>query len=290
MSAPRFLHIALLFCACETAVEVDVPRNATQPTINAFFTPDSAWAVALSQNRYILDNNRFESLPEATVEVWQEGQLITALKYQGDNPFRRNSIYRATNAYPLANVPYTLQVKHPDYATLVASSQVPPAPQIVSVSLDMQDVRQNGSFTSNEIAYGLTFRMDDPPEENFYSLSLIIRAGNFGSTDGNGDGNAGLLVLEEDVSFVDIRSDDPVVDNAFDNYRDELLFKDVSFNGQQYEMKVYGVFKLDDAKYTRLFDEGFVLQENAYDRQGNIVRQIGDTVGVYSTRRFCRRG
>ena len=71
-----------------------------------------------------------------------------------------------------------------------------------------------------------------------------------------------------------------MVDNAFNNYRDELLFKDVSFNGQQYEMKVYGVFKLDDAKYTRLFDEGFVLQESAYDRRGNIVRQVGDTVGV----------
>ena len=275
---------AMLFCTvvmlglvgCDSTVEIDVPRSASKVTVNAFFTPDSVWSVVLSKNRYILDNNQFESLPEAEVEVWQNEQLITALPYLSDDTYRGRSVYRATETKPLTGVPYTLRIKHPDFPTLVAQSQVPPVPQIVSASLDVLDVRQDGSFNSNEVAYGLTLRLDDPPEENFYSLSLLIRRNDFGTTGINND----LLLIEEGISFVDIRSDDPVADNAFDNYRDELLFKDVSFNGDQYEIKVYGVFKTDDLLYTRIFDEGFVLQENAYDRRGNIVRQIGDTVGV----------
>ncbi|MGB3780156.1 MAG: DUF4249 family protein [Tunicatimonas sp.] len=267
----------MVLMGCETTVEIDVPRYPAQLTVNSLFTPDSVWTVALSQNRYILDNDRFKGLPEAAVEVWQEGQLVTTLEYQGDNPFRRNSIYRATDVYPKANIPYTLQVTHPDYATLVASSQVPDAPQIVSASLDVQDVRQEGFFSSNEIAYGLTFRLDDLPEENFYSISLLLRWEGFGAIDIDGSSK---ILLEENVSFINIRSDDPVIDNAFDNYRNELLFKDVSFNGQQYQIKAYGVFDLGSLIYTRLFDEGVILNEEAYDREGNVIREAGDTTGM----------
>ena len=141
----------------------------------------------------------------------------------------------------------------------------------------MQDVRQDGSFNSNEIAYGLTFRLDDLPEENFYSLSLILRWGGFGTIDINGSNK---ILLEENTSFINIRSDNPIVDNTFDNYRNELLFRDISFSGQQYEIKVYGIFDLVSPIYTRLFDEGVVLNEEAYDKEGNIIREAGDTTGM----------
>ena len=271
--------------ACESTVEVDIPRNATKPTINAFFTPDSVWQVELSQNRYILDNNRFKSLPEATVEVWQGVQLVTELQYQGDNALKGYSIYRATDAYPQADVTYTLRVSHPDYGDLVASSQVPSVPQIVDMTLDILDVRQDGQLNSNEVAYGLTLRLNDPPTENFYSLSLILRFEEFGTIDINGNN---MLLIEDNDLLVSIQSDDPVVDNAFGGYRDELLFKDVSFNGQQYEMKIYGAFETDDPRYYQLFDEGFALNEEAYDRNGNIVRQAGDIAGINTLHAILR--
>ena len=277
--------LALCFTACETTVEVDIPRDATKPTVNAFFTPDSVWSVALSQNRYILDNNRFKSLPEATVEVWQGEQLVTELQYQGENVLKGYSIYRATDAYPQADDDYTLRVSHPDYGDLIASSQVPSPPQIVSVTFDVLDVRQEGQFVNNQIAYGLTLHLDDPPQENFYSLSLILRFEDFGTIDINGNN---MLLIEDNDLLVSIQSDDPVVDNAFSSYRDELLFKDVSFNGQQYEMKVYGAFETDDPRYFQLFDEGFALNEEAYDKEGNIVRQAGDTTGVNTLHAILR--
>ncbi len=278
----RHLYILLLslLFACESVVEVDIPRQPAQLTANAFFTPDSVWTVALSKNRYILDNNQFEGLPQATVAVWQGEQLVTSLQYQGEDPFKGHSIYRATDAYPQAGIPYTLRVDHPDFATLTASSQVPGnAPQIIDVILDTLDVRQDDQLDTTEVAYGLTLRLDDPPEDNFYSLSLIIRWDGFGTVDVDGNGE---LLLKEEVEPMLIRSDDPIIDNTFDSYRGELLFKDGSFNGQQYALKTYVLFRLNSEIYTRVFNEGFVLEMNAYGSEGNIIRQAGDTVGIHT--------
>lgn len=272
-----FTLVAFGFVACESTVEVEIPRSNAEPVLNAFFNPDSVWSVELSKNRYILDNNRFEGLPEAVVEIWQGDQLVTELPYQRYDALKGQSIYRAANAYPEAGSFYTIRVEHPDYSTLVASSQVPSPPQIISASLDVLDVRQDPSLSSNKVAYGLTLRLDDPPENNFYSLSLILRYEQFGAIDING--NDSLLLKETDL-LVSIQSDNPVVDNVFGNYRDELLFRDVSFNGQQYEMKIYGAFEVDDPRYLQLFGEGAALNENAYDKEGNIVRQAGDIVGL----------
>ncbi len=277
MSVARLSYIALLFCACETTVEIDVPRYPTQLTANGLFTPDSLWQVELTENRYILDNTPFAAVPDAEVRIQQEGQTVAVLDYLGNTPFTGTSIYRATDAYPKPDAAYTLRVSHPDHGDLVASSQVPSAPQIVEVTLDTLDVRQEGQFVDDQIAYGFTLRLNDPPTENFYSLSLIIRFEDFGTIGINGNN---MLLIENNDLLVRIQSDDPVVVNTYDNYRDELLFKDVSFNGQQYEMKAYGIFETGDPRYFQLFDKGSPLNEEAYDRSGNIVRQAGDTAGI----------
>ena len=56
-----FLVFGLM--ACETAVEIDVPRYPAQLTANALFNPDSVWQVELTENRYILDNAPFAAVP-----------------------------------------------------------------------------------------------------------------------------------------------------------------------------------------------------------------------------------
>ena len=254
-----------------------MPRYPAQLTVNSLFNPDSVWQVELTQNRYILDAQPFAAVPDAEVRIQQEGQTVAVLDYLGNAPFTGTSIYRATDAYPKPDAAYTLRVSHPDHGDLVASSQVQSAPQIVEVILDTLDVRQEGEFVDDQIAYGFILRLNDPPTENFYSLSLIIRFEEFGAIGINGNNK---LLIEDNDLLVRIQSDDPVVANAFDNYRDELLFKDVSFNGQQYEMKVYAIFETGDPRYFQLFDKGFPLNEEAYDRSGNIVLQAGDTAGI----------
>ena len=272
-----FLVLGLI--ACETTVEVDVPRHPTQLTANGLFTPDSLWQVELSANRYILDNAPFAPVQDAKVRILRAGSVVASLDYLKDDSRSGNSIYQSENNRPLVGQAYTLAINHPSYGELAANSAVPPvATPVVNAILDTLDVRQDSNLADRDIAYAVTIRLDDPPEKNFYSLSLFVQWDGLGTIDVN---NNLEIELQEGMTDVYLRSENPIVDDPFDTYRRELIFRDVSFNGQQYELKTYMVFKPYDAIYSRIFNEGFVLEQNAYDRKRNIVRQPGDTIGVH---------
>lgn len=276
-----FFVLGLLLYACETAVEVDVPRYPAQLTVNALFNPDSVWQVELTQNRYILDTARFAAVPDAEVRVTQQGQLIASLRYQGDQSFTGNSFYVANDSRPQAGEEYTLEVTHPTLGNLTARSAVPASQtMIVSAVLDTLDVRQDAGLPDDNVAYAVTIRLDDPPEENFYSLSILLRWEGLGTVVVN---DRAELWIENEASTPYIRSDDPIIDNPFDSYRTELLFKDVSFSGQTYELKFYMSFDKGNGIYDDLFKEPLVLVGgNAYDRQGNVIRVPGDTFNIHT--------
>ena len=264
--------------ACETAVEIDVPRYPSQLTANALFNPDSVWQVELAQNRYILDNAPFAPVPEAEVKVLQEGRTVAVLDYRGNHPYNGNSIYRATDSRPTAGEAYTLEVNHPTEGRISASSRVPPAPTpILSVVWDTLDVREVPVPNSeNRVAYGMTIRFDDPPEENFYSLSFIVRENFVTLRDIDSDDELELVVRRNEfIQEAGLQSDDPLVDNPFDRYVSETLFKDVRFNGQEYELKLYmeqAISVGGGLTFPRLIARDFyVLNEEVYDLQGNVV-------------------
>lgn len=268
--------------ACETAVEVDVPRYPAQLTVNSLFNPDSVWQVELTQNRYILDNAPFASVPDAEVRVRQAGQTVAVLDYVGDAPFTGNSIYRAEGGRPQAGEEYTLEVTHPTLGNLTARSQVPTTPiPILSVVWDTLDVREVPN-ASNSFAYGVTIRFKDPPEENYYSLSLIIRDTFVFLRDIDNDGEQELVVRRNEFTQESgLQSDDPVTDNPFNRYASELLLKDVGFNGQEYELKLYmeqGVGTSGGLTFPRLIARDFYdLREEVYDLQGNVVFSSEET-------------
>ena len=271
MSAPRLLCIALLFCACETAVEIDVPRNPSQLTVNALFNPDSVWRVELTENRYILDNAPFAAVPDAEVRITQQGQPVASLRYQGGNYFG-NSIYVAEDSRPRAGEAYTLEVTHSTLGNLMATSQVPvPPTAIISAVLDTLDVREGAGLDSENIAYAVTIRLDDPPEENFYSVTAQV---NYLGLTGPTATNFTFYLRSSVQSMI---SDDPIVDNPFDRYRDELLFNDVSFNGKPYELKVYVPF--GESRLTSLIFYKFTVLEGDTIRGPEGLLQPGDVVG-----------
>ncbi|WKN43986.1 DUF4249 domain-containing protein [Tunicatimonas pelagia] len=277
----RYCTCLLFFCitACETAIETDVPRNPPQLTVNSLFNPDSVWQVELTQNRYILDSEPFASVPDAEVQVLQNGQTVAILDYVQDAPFIGNSIYRAESSYPQTGEDYTLEVNHPTLGSLFANGQAPESQiTITRAVLDTLDQRTEANISNNAVAYGLTIQFEDPPEENFYSLSVLLQYDGFFGTE--------ELLLEERSSFSDIRSDDPIVAQVFDQYRDEIIFTDASFNGQSYTLKLY--LLESSILSSGLSFPPFILTEPAYDTQGNIVRDIGELAGLTTLRILLR--
>lgn len=280
MKSLIYFSLGLLLYACETAVEVEVPRNPSQLTVNSLFHPDSVWQVELTQNRYILDNTRFTSVPDAEVRILQEGRTVAVLDYMGDAPFTNNSIYRAKNSYPQPEENYILEVDYPTLGSVSANSQVPTSRvTIISAVLDTLDERPGSGISSNAIAYGITLQFKDPPERNFYSISTNIHWEKWGNAVIDDTIVGAALSIESFLTY--IHSDDPIVINPLNNYREELLFEDISFNGEMYELKLYMSFNKDNGLYADLFSKPLILQgETIYDFQGKVFLVPGDTFGV----------
>lgn len=270
--------LALCLIACETAVEVDVPRYPAQLTVNSSFTPDSVWRVELTSNRYILDNAPFAAITDAEVQVAGPDGASIPLTYQGDNPYTGNSIYRADGSLPRTNTPYTLRVSHPTLGSLTAHGQISDSPvPIQNVFWDTTDVRTDAYTPAGRVTYGVTVALDDPPEENYYSLSILFTDAPVGERDIDRDGNPEYVTVDFYRGFVGIQSDDPIVDNPFLGSRAELLFKDVSFNGRQYVLKLYmtQAFGLTNGRYLDSFIPFGPFSSpyayDVYDEVGNLL-------------------
>ncbi|MBD0257163.1 MAG: DUF4249 domain-containing protein, partial [Cytophagales bacterium] len=275
------LSVWLLTSACRTTIDVDVPRNPTQLTANALFTPDSVWRVELTGNRYILDTARFAPVPDAQVRVMQGGNTVAVLEYAGDDRYSGNSLYKAREGRPRVSQEYSLEIMRPGTGTLTTSSRVPAQTPVISVVWDTLDVR-NDPAANGRAAYGVSIRFADPPETNFYSLSLTFRVNRIGGR-ANDRGEIEDFV-DETVLVGGIQSQDPIIEQVFDRYSAELLFKDVSFNGQEYELKVYSrqATAVQGINYLDLFTKEIPIVDTLYNRQRDKVFLPGTSVFQYT--------
>jgi hypothetical protein len=232
--------IVLLACSCQPSLDFEIPQGPARLTANAMFYPDSVWQVELTLNRAILDTGRFAPVRDASVTILPQGMPAIELQYMGENRFSGNSIYRAQSARPRVGQAYSLQISNPGMDVLRAQSSVPDITPILSFEWDTLDIRSVVVDNIPRVAYGMKVRFADPPAQNFYSISvqiklqLVLYSSSFSSRKGRD-----TFIIEELSSLLTIQSDNPIVDNPLNRYRSELLFKDISFNGRDYELKFY---------------------------------------------------
>lgn len=288
----RHLFLLSMFglFACETAVEVELPKYPVQLTANSLFTADSIWKVELTQNRSVLESAPFAPVNDADVRITGPNGVDIPLTYWKSAPGTGNSLYRAEGERPLEGATYSLAVKHPTLGNVMASGQIsqPPTP-VLNVSWDTTDVRQETDIYSTNTLYGVTITLDDPPEENYYSLSIMYRlSGIIRERDINGDGKPEYFIGKSNQgSGVNIQSDDPVIDNPFGGGLGELYFKDVSFNGQEYALKLYmsQAFRVTNARYLDSFVPFKPLTTpyafDVYDEEGNLIYPKGSIIYPY---------
>lgn len=153
------LSLPLLLGSCETVIELDLPEHEPQLVVNAVINPDSVFTVDVSASRSPFSNDAYQQLSDATVQVYQAGQLLFDLTHMG------NGIYKAERK-PQALQHYELQVSVPGFPDASATNYIPTAPAIT-------DVLASKAPQDPDVGPGvnLTFLLEDAPEqENFYYI------------------------------------------------------------------------------------------------------------------------
>lgn len=212
MKRPFYLIATLLF-SCELIVDVDVPFERKEVTVNAMFTPDSLWSVQLNYNRHILDNEPFEEINNATVIIYDGNQPLDTLMNIGSGH------YRSDTGKPEFDKLYSIEAVVPGYAALQSFSYIPRPAPITGV-----EMYESGIDYTTTIKVKLK---DDPAENNFYELFIENE-------------NENYLPLTNEVETTyrrfQLTSQDPAIETDNGSFTNSIVFRDVFFNGKEVEL------------------------------------------------------
>lgn len=202
-----------LLISCELIVDVDVPFEAKQFTVNSFFNPDSVWAVHLSLNRDILDEKPYEEINKALVVVFEGDHAIDTLTNTGYGHFR------SLDERPEVGKTYTLSVSKPGYSDIYCSSLIPfPSPV---TNIDLYE-----SNATNSTMLKVTIK-DNGAEKNYYELYLDIGSEYYDYT-------------TEQVEYsgypIQLTSRDPALPDDNERFAKSIVFSDARFNGRETEL------------------------------------------------------
>src|SRR5688572_29951931 len=207
----KYTSIFILFIClgCELIVDIDVPFEHANLTVNSFFNPDSLWKARVTLNRFILDTLPLSKINTALVVVYEDGNPIDTLTSKGDG------FYKSDTGKPTIGKTYELKAIAEKYQAVSGVSQVPIPVEIIDAEFS---VLQKENRQTDIIK--IKFR-DPQQKKNYYNVVLISRG--------------------KEYSYpVRIESDDPSVENtAFDyNGYSGLLLKDILFDGQETELTI----------------------------------------------------
>ncbi len=223
--------IALLFVACETVIEVDLPKYTPKLVIDGSFSPGNHWQLLVSKSTDILDLNDPGHINNASIKIISDNEEIE-LNY--DSP--STNLYVNKNQIPEVGKRYTLQVSVPGYETVTAKSIIPSPTQIISYSTTNY-VENDFGYKRNLVELTLTLK-DKPGEDNYYHLAIYEQYSDrstdyqkiWFSTDNaaivseNGEG------IGDDVSFSG----------------DGAVFSDFLFSGDEYKIKLKEIYHSED--------------------------------------------
>jgi hypothetical protein len=152
------LTAMLLMCSCETVVEVDIPEHTPVLVANSFFTPEEDWQVQLYRSRGILDNDPYEVISDATVEILEDDAVVATLAEMDPGLYQQSEGTR-----PQAGHTYTLRATAPGLEEIEATDSIPTAVEIQDIDLNY------GANIEN-----ITVHFTDPPDvKNYYQISIL---------------------------------------------------------------------------------------------------------------------
>lgn len=161
----------LLFAACSSPVDPNIPAYEPQVVVNSLFSPDSLWQVHLSRSRSILDPGPFPTIPDAYVEIQDAGNIVATLQPIG---YGKDLMYESSINVPSVDRLYSIRVAIPGSKDTLVSFNLAPEKvdfvhQVVYINEALNDSNQymlNGRFM-------IQFE-DAPGEANYYHLRAFF--------------------------------------------------------------------------------------------------------------------
>ncbi|MBT3244333.1 MAG: DUF4249 domain-containing protein [Bacteroidetes bacterium] len=222
------------FVACETTEKIDdFPLRPSQLVVNCFFSEGNIWEFQVSKSLSVLDNADLKYIDNATIKLFRDDLLIETLVDQDPDGW-----YRTSSNLPEADHKYSIEVSSPDFEKVLLSEDI--APQEVPIS-DVSIIIKDSSFQKwidyegreyygGNVEGSFNILFSDPANiENYYSLSVFYLDSVYDYEDPS------EIQIQKRLLY--ISSDDSAIENDEDSYN-QLLLRDVLFNGQDYQLKV----------------------------------------------------
>ncbi len=225
----------LALAGCETTEKIDdFPLRPSRMVVNCFFNENIPFGFQVSKSLSVLDNADLKLINNATVKLSKNGVLLETLSTQDEDGW-----YRSEAQFPEPGAQYAIEVTAPDFEQVLSSEALAPKKvDITEVSIQVRD----SSFSEWTDSHGRTYyygnvegsfniSVKDPGDtENYYALSIFFLDSVY-----DGDG----VPLEQSLRTIGLMlsSEDASIENEGD-MSTELLFRDILFDGQSYQLKV----------------------------------------------------
>ena len=209
------LIIALTYISCEKVIPFEGDVTIPKLVINSIFQSDSTFKVHVSSSRSVIETDSFQNITDAVVNINDgNGNIIETLNHQ------ENGFY-VGQTFPQENQTYTLQVTHPNYVNITSMDSLPLSIVINSVDTSTIVDPINGDRLQ------ITMNFEDPgSSQNFYLIETYSI-------------NEYLVIKNSDTSEYELDTakqymvlTDEVFQNGGSPWREQGLFNDLLFNGQ----------------------------------------------------------
>ncbi|NHE56628.1 DUF4249 domain-containing protein [Cyclobacterium plantarum] len=225
LNISRFLMIlgvVFVYSSCETTVDIDIPFEKPQVTVNSSLANNTFPKVRVTYSKHILDNNwEFEPIRDAEVKLIHQGETYP-LSFD-----EATGEYISLDHMISEGNEYKIEVLVAGYEPVTATEIIP---TIVPIkNLVYQGQVQVDSWSSRD---DIQLIFDDPAGENYYEISAhYYRTYTYTDQEGN------LVYYEENYPLY-LEPKNPSYEKDF-NTDGELLIDDKLFDGAEAKIDLF---------------------------------------------------
>jgi hypothetical protein len=164
MTKTHWLLILIIsLTACTEKIELPVPQAKPMPVLNSLIQPDSLITVYLSLSTPVLSDSDTETIQEATVKLFINGEYSETLNQISPGVFQ-------TNQTAEIGKEYMLRAEIPAFETLKAVTHIPEPAEITDGTFERRVIyvaRQSQYMDIAELSF-----IDPQEVENYYQIAF----------------------------------------------------------------------------------------------------------------------